>query len=72
MEIHLWVQLLLNLIIAGAGFIYIHEYAKAVLSFIFVSTARIIGFTHLVLSFLLSVIPLIFVMAWSFDETKKI
>ena len=60
----------LNLIIAGAGFIYIHEYAKAVLSFIIVFIARIIGFAF-GLSFLLSVIPLIFVMAWSFDETKK-
>ena len=60
----------LNLIIAGAGFIYIQEYAKAVLSFIIVFIAGIISFV-LGLSFLLSVLALIFVMAWSYDETKK-
>jgi hypothetical protein len=60
----------LNLIIAGAGFIYIHEYAKAVLSFIIVLIAGIIGFA-MGLSFLLSVLALILVMAWSYDETKK-
>ena len=60
----------LNLIIAGAGFIYIHEYAKAVLSFIIVFLAGIISFA-MGLSLLLSVLALILIMAWSYDETKK-
>ena len=60
----------LNLIIAGVGFIYIHEYAKAVLSFIIVLISGIIGFA-IGLSYLLSVLVLILVMAWSYDETKK-
>lgn len=60
----------LNLIIAGAGFAYIHEYAKAVLSFIIVFVAGIIS-SLLGFSVLFGILALIFIMAWSFDETKK-
>jgi len=54
----------------GAGFVYIGEYAKAVLSFIIVFIAGMIG-ALLGLSILLGIFALIFVMAWSHDETKK-
>jgi uncharacterized membrane protein YvbJ len=60
----------LNLIIAGAGFVYIHEYAKAVLSFIIVLVAGMIS-SVLGFSVLFGIIALIFVMAWCYDETKK-
>lgn len=60
----------LNLIIAGAGFLYIQEYAKAVLSFIIVLIAGIIS-VSIGLSLLFGILALIFVMAWSYDETKK-
>jgi hypothetical protein len=59
-----------NLLIAGAGFVYIHEYAKAVLSFIIVFISGMIS-ALLGLSVLFGILALIFVMAWSYDETKK-
>jgi uncharacterized membrane protein YvbJ len=60
----------LNLLIAGAGFVYIKKYAKAVLSFIIVFTMAIIG-VLMGISYVLGILALIFVMAWSYDETKK-
>ena len=62
--------LALNIIIAGAGFLYIQEYAKAVLSFIIVLIAGIIS-VSIGLSVLFGILALIFVMTWSYDETKK-
>jgi hypothetical protein len=60
----------LNFIIAGAGFIYIHKYAKAVLSFIIFLIAAIIGFA-MGLGWSLSTLALIVVIVWSYNETKK-
>ncbi len=60
----------LNLLIAGIGFVYIGEYSKAILSFIIVFMA---GFISGLLGFsiLLGIFALIFVMAWSYNETTK-
>lgn len=60
----------LNLIIAGAGFVYINEYVKALLSFIMVLIASIIS-VLLGIPFILGILALIFVMVWSYDETVK-
>ena len=60
----------LNLLIAGIGFVYIREYSKAILSFIIVFMAGFIS-GLLGISVLLGIFALVFVMVWSYNETKK-
>ena len=57
---------LLNIIIAGLGFVYIGEYAKGLLSFIAVFT---VGYF---LGLIWGIIALIVVILWTYDEAKKI
>ena len=60
-----WVAGLLNLIIAGLGFLYVDEYAKAICGFLIVVLAAIFG------GWVIGVIALVFIMAWSSDEARK-
>jgi TM2 domain-containing membrane protein YozV len=57
---------LLNIIIAGLGFIYIGEYAKGLISFIAVFA---VGYF---LGLIWGIIALIVVILWTYDEAKKI
>ncbi len=61
----------LNLIIAGAGFIYIHEYSKAVVSFIIVWIAGIISYLIFGSIWYLVIVGYILIIVWSYNETKK-
>ena len=54
----------INLIIAGLGFVYIKEYAKAILSFVFVVIVAIISGYG-------SILALLLVILWTYSETTK-
>jgi Predicted membrane protein len=59
------VYALLNIIIAGLGMALVGEYVKALVSFIIVVIAAILG------GFVLGFIALIFVMAWTAHEARE-
>ena len=67
-----WVAVLINLLIAGLGMVYLGRYAKAVVSFIIVWIAGTISLLLFNNVFILAIVGYIFIMAWSYDETKKV
>lgn len=67
-----WAAVLLNLLIAGLGMVYLGRYAKAVLSFIIVWITGIISVLLFNNVFILAIVGYILIMAWSYDETKKV
>lgn len=67
-----WVAVLINLLIAGLGMVYLGRYAKAVLSFIMVWIAGVISVLVFNNVFILAIVGYILVMAWCYDEAKKV
>jgi len=67
-----WAAVLLNLLIAGLGMVYLGRYAKAVLSFIIVWITGIISVLLFNNVFIVAIVGYILIMAWSYDETKKV
>jgi K+-sensing histidine kinase KdpD len=55
----------INLLIAGLGFVYIDDFTKAIVSFLFVV---IVGYLF---GLILSLGALLIVMFWAYDETNK-
>lgn len=55
----------INLLIAGLGFVYIEEYAKAIVSFLIVVIAAIF------FGFIGGILALLLVILWTYDETNK-
>ena len=62
----------LNLLIAGLGFVYLKEYVKGILAFIIVLTFGVLSYLLLGNGYVLGLIALLLVIIWSYDDAIKI
>jgi len=62
---------LLNLLIAGLGFVYIKDYVKAIISFVIVFISVVLSLKIGSNTKILGFGALIFIMIWSYLEAKK-